>query len=498
MKKEYVWLALIFLIVLDVRLYLSFKTENLSSDESYFHLREVESIMKTGKPFFYDELSFGGRSRVFSPVFHYLIAFSALASSLNIAVKILPNLIASLLVIIIYSISYKITKNDESALFGAFISGFIPVLLEQTTNILSPVILIILILFLMIRLSLSLENKICAYAFLAVAIIASFIHPLILLFSIGALLYLGIAKLEKINLGRKETEIIVFSVFFVLWAQFILYKKLFIMHGPWVIWQNIPPGLLSSHFSRMTVLQGVYEIGLIPFFLGIYSMFKHLFAERRKEEYLIISFAITAGIMLLLKLIELKIGLILFGLLLSILFASWFRNLMDYIRKTKFEGFEKIIFALFVLLFIATSAYPAYKETSKHVKESINGDEMNALKWLKENAISDATIFAVPEDGNLISAISERKNAIDADFLTVKNSNQKYDDVQRLFTTKSYTEAVEIMEKYGAKYLYFSKNARKLFGIEHLEFTAQKCFLEIASGDAKIYERVCRVRIYAV
>ncbi len=497
MKKETIILALVFLLVLGIRLFLSFQTQTFSSEESYFHLREIKKIIETGLPFFHDELSFGGRERVFSPIFDYVIAFFAKTISFNFATKVIPNLLASLVVLIIYSIILKITNDSKTALFGAFAGGFIPVFMEQTTNVLSSLTIVTPLLLLLTRLLLSLNSTRSCYFFLATLIISSFISPLIIIFALGILIYLLILKLERIKQEKKESEIIFFSIFFILWAQFIVYKRIFMFHGPSIVWQNIPTQILSEYFSRITILQGIYEIGMIPFFLGIYAIYKYLFIERKKEEYLIISFSFATGLLLALKLIELKTGLMFLGFFLTILFASWFKNFILFLKKTKFEDFRSLIQIMFVLLLIATSVYPAYHNTSKNMKFNVEEKEIEALNWLKENSATDSTIFASPEDGNLINAVAERKNVIDGDFLLVKDAKQRYEDIEKTFTTTSYTDAVETVEKHKSKYIYLSKNTQKNFKTDDSAFTKEKCFLEIFdNGVAKIYERVCRMRIY--
>ena len=494
MKKENLILIFLFLLVFGVRLFLSFQNQALSSEESYFHLREIKNIVETGLPFFHDELSFGGRERIFSPIFDYVMAFFAKITSINFAAKIITNFLASLVIIIIYSIISKITNDRKTALFGAFASGFIPVFLEQTTNILSPLTIIIPIILLLTRLSLSFNSDKAVYSFLGLLILASFINPLIIILAIGILIYVFVLKLERIKQEKRERELMFFSMFFVLWAQFIVYKRIFMFHGPSIVWQNIPSQILFEYFSKITVLQGIYAIGIIPFFFGIYAMYKYLFIERRKEEYLIISFSFATGLLLVLKLIELKTGLIFFGFFLTILFASWFSDFLKFLKKTKFESFKSLIQVLFVLLLIATSVYPAYSGTLKNIRDNINVQEINALQWIKENSATDSSIFAAPEDGNLINAIAERKNVIDTDFLLVKDAKQRYEDVEKAFTTISYTDAVDIIEKYNAKYVYFSKNAKKNFEID--KFEKERCFLEVLNDEVQIYERVCRVRIY--
>ncbi|MBW2967118.1 hypothetical protein KY362_01390, partial [Candidatus Woesearchaeota archaeon] len=72
-----VLLAVIFLVVLAVRLYLAFQTPNFALEEAYFNYRQVESIKSSFIPSYVDGLSYSGRTHIFPPVYYYLLsAFS--------------------------------------------------------------------------------------------------------------------------------------------------------------------------------------------------------------------------------------------------------------------------------------------------------------------------------------------------------------------------------------------------------------------------------------
>ena len=58
-----------------MRLFLSLQTPHFSDDESYYILRQVENIGSTGKLFFYDELSYGGRTTIILPGYYAILTF---------------------------------------------------------------------------------------------------------------------------------------------------------------------------------------------------------------------------------------------------------------------------------------------------------------------------------------------------------------------------------------------------------------------------------------
>ena len=98
MKREHIILIIIFILTLSFRLYFAFQNPNFDY-ESYFSVRQVNQIIKTGLPLFRDSLSYGGRTFLFIPVFHYILAIFSSILTAGIALKLIPNLFASSIVL---------------------------------------------------------------------------------------------------------------------------------------------------------------------------------------------------------------------------------------------------------------------------------------------------------------------------------------------------------------------------------------------------------------
>ncbi len=179
MKLSSWLLGIACIAVLALRLYIAFSSPGLSTgDDAYFHLRQIENIRNTGLPLFDDPLSWGGRDYFFSPVFHYLVAAGSLIMPLDVSAKIIPNLLATLLVLCIFAIVKKLTKNDWVALFIAVFSAFVPVWFSQTINTLSPMTLAVPMLFFVIYSWMRVQEPKWRYVYLCSLLIFAFTHPL--------------------------------------------------------------------------------------------------------------------------------------------------------------------------------------------------------------------------------------------------------------------------------------------------------------------------------
>jgi len=99
--KHIIWLIVIFLIVLAIRLYIAFQTPLFNYD-AYFDLRQVEHIRNTGLPLYNDPLSYSGKSQLFAPLYQYTLAGFSLIMPIDIVGKIIPNIMAALIIFIVY------------------------------------------------------------------------------------------------------------------------------------------------------------------------------------------------------------------------------------------------------------------------------------------------------------------------------------------------------------------------------------------------------------
>ncbi|MBW3005146.1 hypothetical protein KY310_04925 [Candidatus Woesearchaeota archaeon] len=486
-KRTVALLVVLFAIVLAARLYFAFSIPYFSSDDSYFHLRQIENIRDTGLPIFEDSLSFSGRTYIFSPVFHYLIAFFALFLPAILAAKIVTNIFAASLVLFVYLIVKKITNNSFVALAVAVLSGFVPVFFADTVTELSPLSVVIPLMFLMIYALMNIKEKPWLYCYLVLLVVLTVMHPLILLFVLGLFIYLALILIEKLKQNREEWEVSLFSIFFVLWAHFIMYKKLLVFHGPAVIWQNIPPDILNNYFAEASILGVIYNTGVLPFVLGLYVIYLFSFKKKDRQIYLIISFAAAAGLLLWLRLINLNIGLMVFGIVLVILLGQWFQYFIDYVKQSRVSNFLYLFVALVFIGMIVFSVYPSVAMALNNAQD-ISSEELDALKWINENTPADAVVVAVPDEGNLIAAVAERRNVLDSRFLLQKDAKQRFVDVKRMYTAYLEIEVVSLLDKYDADYIYFSDNARAMFDKEELSYIG-KCFEQVYDKDVQIYQR---------
>jgi len=494
LKKEYMWLALIFSLVLGIRLYFAFQTPYFSED-AYFNIRQAEHIRNTGWPLFKDDLSYSGRNFLFQPFFQYILAFFNLFMPLNLVCKILPNIFASFLIFIVYFIVKKITKSKGTALFSSFISGFIPIFFAETVNSVSVFSLIIPLMFFLIYslIKINKDEKYISYFVVSIIIIA-LMHASAFLLIMAFLLYILFVKLEHLKQRRAELELIIFSTILVIWLNFIIYKNAFLIHGQFVIWQNIPKELLGQYFSQLNILNALYYIGIIPLFSGIFLIYKYTFKKKNRKIYLLMGFALSTLFLLWLRLIPLKTGLVFFGAILVLLFSKFYSDSMLFIDKTRFSRYKIIFIILIFLVFIFNSIVPTISYTNMVIKETPSKHEMDALLWLKNNSDEKDVILASLDEGYLINAIAKRKNVIDKNFLLIRDAEQRLKDVREIYTTHYETEAIPLLNKYNIKYIVLSKRSMENYDIVDLNYrTDEKCFELVYDKEVKIYKSLCRM-----
>lgn len=491
MKKEYKILILIFAFVLCFRLFLVFHTPYFSYD-SYFDIRQIDSITESGKPIIHDTLSYGGRIFVFVPVFDYIIAFFNIFLPSFLVFKILPNIFISSLIFIVYLIAKELTKNINVSLLASFVSGFIPVLVTETLNNLSVYTLSIPLIFLSIYLFINIKNKKTTNYFLISVIVLSFIHPSSFILVSGLIFYLILIKSENIKTDKSELELILFSAFFILWTLFIIYKNAFLMHGISIIWQNIPEQVLSLYFSDIHVIKTLLAIGVVPLFYGVYITYRYLFREKNMIMYLLISFVISITLLLWLKLVQFSVGLSLLGIILTLLFSQYYKLFLIRLKNTRFAFYKKYVFYVFVSVFIITSIIPSYYFAKQEIDDSPTNQDIESFLWIKNNTHPDSTILGALDEGHLITKIADRKNVIDSRFIMIKNPSQILHDITRIYQTQSKIESIKLLNHYNIDYILLSDKVRSEFNINEISYVDDSdCFRLVYSEDVKIYRTTC-------
>ena len=493
MKRHNAVLLLILILTLAFRLYFVFQAPNFDY-EAYFNIRQIDNIMKEGLPIFNDSLSYGGRTTIFIPLFHYILAFFSFILTISISLKFIPNIFASSIVLIVYLITNKIIKNKNISLITAFVSAFIPIFIIETINSVSIYSLTVPLMFLAIYFLINLENKKLVKYMIILIVLFPFIHSSVLILTVSLITYLILIRLAHLKSTKAELELILFSIFLTIWIEFIIYKNALLAHGPSVIWQNIPAIISIFYFNTTNFFEAILKIGLIPLVGGVYVIYRYLFRETNKPIYLLISFAFASTLLLWLKLINPGVTLTILGIVLTILFAKSYKSASHYIKKTRFSNYKKAAFIFFIVAFILSSVFPCFYFTDERIQSAVSEEEMQAFLWLRENTNSKSTILGSLYQGHLITAIANRKNVIDSNFLLIHLPGNRVDDVETIYTTKYKTIAVDLLNKYDVDYIIFSRRTAEEIDIDQISYiNDEKCFELVYNEGVQIYKSLCRI-----
>ncbi len=482
------WLLLIFLAVLAGRLYLAFTIPNFTY-ESYFHLRQVNEIKETGFPLFYDPLSYGGRELRFLPFFHYVAAVVALFLPLELVGKILPNLLLASLTIIVYFLAKQIAGREDKTgpLLAALIAGFLPILYR--TNSFTPEALFIPLLFICIYAFFSIHQKIPFYVYSISFILLSFTSSSTALLLLGFGLYLLLSKIEGKKIDRMEVEVIIASLFFFIWVQFLFFKRTLLKEGINFVWQNIPAPILTQYFPKFSLPEAVIAVSIIPFAAGIFVVYRSLFRLKNQKSFLLISFVVSAAIVTWFRLIQFRLALTFFGIILSILFSLFYSDVHQYIKKTRIHRYHRFLPLLLVVVLVATLLPPAWN-AARH-QETPADQEIAAFQWMQEHLPTDATVAASLEEGHLITYFSQRKNVMGDQFTLIPDVEQRFHDLTTVFTSSFLTEAIGIFDKYGVSYLVLTPHTQKKYGLTKPKYHTIDCLERAYKDETLIYRLKC-------
>ncbi len=491
-RKELLALFGIFAAVLAFRLYFALKTATFVP-ESYFDIRQIIHVRLFDAPIFEDAMSYGGRHFFFLPLFHYLMAGFGLLFPLHPVLKLIPNIAASTIVIITYFISYELTKEKIPSLLAALASGLVPMFIFETVNSVSAYSFSIPLFFFMIYCMMRIEERKYVWLFLGGLLLLTFLDSLALLLMLGLLVYIGLVHLEQIKYNPAETELILFGTLLATGITFLIFKTPLLVHGPSVIWQNVPEMVRNDYFYRFSVLADVFMIGAIPFIAGLFIIYKYVLRQHEKDIYLFTGLVFATLALAWLKLINIAIGLIFLGILLSILFSQFAKMSLAYIANTRFSRYRNPYIALLFLALLATSGYHSAQSAGESVKDTLSENEVRALLWLKSSTEPDAVVAASLREGHLITGIAQRKNIADTNFLLVNDASQRAKDIETIYTTPYEIEAIRILNRYDTTYIFLSKRTVSSYG--NLRYANDKnCFENMfENADVLIYKSLCKV-----
>src|SRR3989344_3221912 len=380
-KRSQRILILIFLVVLFARIYFAFQTPYLDNSGNLMKMY-TEHIIETGKPMFFDPLSYNGREVLYSPLWNYILAIFSLILG-SAAFKLIPIIFSSFLIPVIYLLSKRIVDNDELALFISLMSGFIPVMFIDTLISASIYSLVVPVLFYLIYLFIDLDEKKIPI-FVAFSFFLSLLHPVSILFSLGLLFYYILSSSENLKIGDLKEEAMVFNIVSTFFIQFLIYKKAFLEYGMNVIWHNVPSQILGDYFN-FDLLGVMYKIGALTLIFGLVGIIWGII--RKKDKLLLLSgFSLATLILLWLRLLEPTIGMLFLSAALVVSSTFTLNIFLSYLGKTKLPYYRLSFIVIVLVLIVLSLAVPSFVDASKHVKEDVPSPyEILVLEWVKEN-----------------------------------------------------------------------------------------------------------------
>ncbi|MFW6230614.1 MAG: hypothetical protein ACOC32_01170 [Nanoarchaeota archaeon] len=490
-------LFFIFALVVAVRLYFAFQTPEFSDDSSYFVLKQIEHIRETGLPILETERNTGDML-LFPPAYYYVLSFFTFFMPATIAAKVVPNIFAATTIFLVYLLSMRFTRNQNASLFAATLSGFIPVFFLQTFNSISiftlvvPLVLLSFYAFLMIGTS---DKYIGVYIFSV--IILSFTHPAVFFVVLGQIIYFIFVKVEGLQYKNVEQEVIIVSLFIVLWSQFLIFKNAFLFHGPSIIWQNAPTQILSQYFRSITIVESIALIGIIPTFAGVSMFFQYVRDRKSKFMFFFLSYAMPLFILLWMQLIRPMAGLILLSSVLIVVLSKYYQNLTGFIEKTKFSRFKTVIIIGVLLMVYLTSVSPTFALMNEKINDAPSQEKVQLLRWMKNSSKESEMIMAPYQEAFFVEYYSGRSTVLNMNFLMVQNVDQVVDDIREFYTTYSLIDAIQILDRYDVDYVYISDSVLTRYGVQSLRVAENdQCFEELFAGQSKnkIYEVTCSLQ----
>lgn len=488
-KYEFL-LFFVFFLALAFRLYFVFQTPYFSDDSSYLVLRQVDHVKSFNTPMFYDDLSYGGKPSIHLPVYPYI---AALFSLVPYGLKVIPSILISSLVFIVYLIALRFSASKFDALIASLMSAFIPIVISSTLNTLSVLSLVLPLIFLMFYSFLNLKSRFHLYLFIFLSFFIPLLHPLAVFIAISLIFFYILVLAEDIEVYSLTKEAMVFSVFLALLIEFLFFKSAFLSLGLSFVWQNIPKDLLDSYFKDLNLIDSIVMLGVLPFIFGVIGFTFGFFRDKTWVVFLFMSSAFSALVLLSFKLVNFSSGLMLLGIALVIGSSLSISKFFKYLELTKFSRSALFFKCSLVVLVLVILIPYSFFSAQGVISNALSDDEALILHSIDDSTEFDSTVLSLFSEGNYITYLGNRKDVMDSDFLTAPSVNARYEDVKEIYTSVSEVKALQLLEKYNVGYIYFTPRARKFYNVENLSYVEnEKCFVEYRkSGEVYLYKVRC-------
>jgi hypothetical protein len=469
--KRLVGLFVVFLIVLIIRLYFAFLNPYFSTEESYLGYGIIQEMVGEQSIPFFDELSYGGRSLLYSPVF--FLVYSLLSLGSIFIMKVLTEVCFASMVFIVFAIAQKFTSDYRIALISTIFTNFIPIFLLNTINVISAYAFVIPLMFLMFYSLMNLNDNKYIWVFIIGSIILPLLHPSSFLFLLTILFFFFLLGGGAVQPTKKKKELLMLSAFVIILMNLIIYKKALLSHGLGVVWQNLPLSILSGAFRLLESFELLFSLGSVVIIFGIFGLYFGVLNEKNRNVYLIGAFMLSVLLLLLLQFIPFLDGLVFLGLSLGVLSSISLNRLWIYASQLKHKfvsGFIKFVILIVLPLFVIITALTFVMDNQGLQPETVED-------FISIRDFEGDTVAANLHEGHLITTFTNKQNIADTNFLLAPKPVQRVKDLNLLLSTGSKASAYSIINKYGVDVIYFSEESKKMFKSDGLRYAEEnECF----------------------
>jgi len=461
-------IVLVIMIVVGIlRLLISFQTQGFVTDESYFHLRHIQSIQETGLPLFTDSLSYLGTQYAFNPVSYYFFAALTFFFDTIVTLKILGAISAMLCIWLFYLITKKVTQNETYQLFATSIGAFLPFSFLLFTTHFSLYILFIPLMLWQVYLFLQWTQEKKGFALMIFAfLLGAVLHSFFLLVLVGFLSYVAFMIFDKREVENDQKEFFIVLTLITLLVNYIVYYRAFIEHGfSMVFTQALPLTSLLTFLSQFGVFVIASAIAVLYFR-----------SHRRHTPYIILigGYFIATVIFTVLSFMTLSQGFYLLSLFSGLLLPVFFEQITTYFNKTKIST-QTLVYTVFGLLFVSV-ALPAFLFAP--FEETTHDISIEQLEWIRDNTAEDSIILAPYEISNYLMYHAQRKTIASVQ----RPLFSQYSDQQELHTLANnalFSSTVsEILTNLGIDsdvFVFTNNEVKELLENSQQSFLTQDC-----------------------
>ena len=394
--------------------------------ESYYHLR-IAVNLKENFIVTNDTLSYNGRDYYFNLTDFILSKLYII----DIFARILPFIFGLATIYLFYKILELIKIKHRLKLLVAAITISSPVFIFvfSTFNYLFMVVFLnVLILYLLFKK----KYKLYTPLIMLIPLFNIKVVPITLILLLA--FFLTKKEFKPLILSAGSLFLAAAIYYFVVIFPKFIFPDTFIM--------NITISTLIADFGSF--------FGLSVFALLLSVMGFFILWTQKKNHF----FILTILICLLIPSLYFPFITIFLNFLLSYLAATAFIEIIERKWQHKIIKNATIILIFCGLLFSTTSF------VNRIIENEPTNEQVGSLVWLSKHSQEQDVVFSHYKNGYIIEYFAERPVVMDEMFLYAPNFNDRLNDSNTIFQSRSLEQTTTLLDKYNVKYIWIDEKMK--------------------------------------